>query len=335
MKGATLGTTRACEAAVKIFCWDNKTVFRIVNDYLDSEVAVVPVLTATKARGSVAELFKQRYGEQFMVLKREHAVEILKYVTLANQERGGMVTVGRIQAHLLSRFSHLFKKCTIKYCLKKRLRLKYSNCGKPKLVFTPARKRCAIIYCRDFDVAIKLERDGTHVIVYMDESYCHVNHRSSHSWWGLGNKPSRGRGKGALTILIHAMTRDGFLCGSDNDMTRHPVGEWDAGVHPTAEMVFRAKYAKKHRIKDYHDTMDGEFFQYWVEKRLVPAFERKYPGKKMVLCLDNAPYHHASPDDGFRPSTMSKKEIVERLPQLKRKPRVPRKGWRGLIRSLP
>ena len=28
----------------------------------------------------------------------------------------------------------------------------------------------------------------------------------------------------------------------------------------------------------------------WVE--LVPTFEARYPGKRMVLVLDNAPYHH-------------------------------------------
>ena len=43
----------------------------------------------------------------------------------------------------------------------------------------------------------------------------------------------------------------------------------------------------------------------------------------MILVLDNAPYHHASPENGFRPGSMSKKDIVERLPTLPRKPRVP------------
>ena len=114
-----------------------------------------------------------------------------------------MVTVGRIQAHLLDRFAQLFKKCTIKYCLTKRLQLKYSNFGKPKLVFTPARKRSAMIFCGDFDIAIKLERDGTHIIVYIDESYYHVNHRSSQGWWSDGNKSVHGRGRSDLTILIH------------------------------------------------------------------------------------------------------------------------------------
>jgi hypothetical protein len=30
----------------------------------------------------------------------------------------------------------------------------------------------------------------------------------------------------------------------------------------------------------------------WVENRLIPSFESKYPNKKMVLICDNAPYHH-------------------------------------------
>ena len=135
-----------------------------------------------------------------------------------------------------------------------------------------------MVFCMEFDDGLKKQRAGTHVLVFMDESYCHVNHRSSQGWWSDGNKPVRGRGKGALTILVHAMTMDGLLCKYESE--RHDVGEWEPGVHPTCEMVFRAKYAVKHRIKDYHDTMDGEFFQYWVENRLVPAFETKYPGKK-------------------------------------------------------
>ena len=46
-------------------------------------------------------------------------------------------------------------------------------------------------------------------------------------------------------------------------------------VH-TSEMIFEAK---KHR-GDYHDNMDGEMFQKWLEERFVPTFKSKYPGKK-------------------------------------------------------
>ena len=45
-------------------------------------------------------------------------------------------------------------------------------------------------------------------------------------------------------------------------------------------MVFRVKYAVKKRIKDYHDTMNGEAFMTWVRNRLAPAFKSKYVGKK-------------------------------------------------------
>ena len=121
------------------------------------------------------------------------------------------------------------------------------------------------------------------------------------------------------------MTMHGFMCGPDGNPLRYVVDEWTTGAHPTAEMVFRAKYATKLRVKDYyHDTMTGEFFMYWVQKRLTPAFEARSPNKQMILMLDNAPYHHSLVGDGFRPNSMSKTEIVARLPSLKRKRGVPR-----------
>ena len=79
-------------------------------------------------------------------LKRRHTVETLKYVVLANQERGGMVTIGRIQVHLLDKFEKVFHKSTIQYCLTKRLKLTYARAGKDKIVFTPARIREAIVF---------------------------------------------------------------------------------------------------------------------------------------------------------------------------------------------
>jgi hypothetical protein len=38
--------------------------------------------------------------------------------------------------------------------------------------------------------------------------------------------------------------------------------------------------------------MDSDNYMRWVQNRLLPTFEAKYPGKKMVLIQDNAPYHH-------------------------------------------
>ena len=249
-------------------------------------------------------------------MKAHHAKEVLEYVRTANKSRGGMVTAGRIQSHLLQKFNKLFKKCTIYYCLKKRLGLRYANAGKPKPVFTAARKCSAIVFCKNYDEALKLQRAGTHIIVYIDESYCHDNRAISRTWNEDGVIPNRPRGKGALMIIVHAMTRDGFLLPPGE---LYDVGKWKCGPVPTAEMIFRAKYANKNRVPDYRDTMDSEFFVYWVKNRLVPAFENRYLGKKIILVCDNAPYHHSMGDDGFTPNSLSKTEIVEKLGLLPRK----------------
>ena len=38
--------------------------------------------------------------------------------------------------------------------------------------------------------------------------------------------------------------------------------------------------------------MNSDMFMQWVRNKLVPTFERVYPGQKMILGADNAPYHH-------------------------------------------
>ena len=33
-------------------------------------------------------------------------------------------------------------------------------------------------------------------------------------------------------------------------------------------------------------------FEWWLDNRLTPAFEKQPPRKKITLAMDNAPYHH-------------------------------------------
>ena len=271
----------AVENAVNFFCWRRQDAYELLKAYLDDpDQKNVPPAKRLKPRGRASLLFKERYADRFMVLKNNHMTEILQYVRLANAERGGMVTMGRIQAHMLTKFGILFKKWNIYYCLTKRLKLKFSVSARPKLQFSPARIRATRIFCKKSDEAIKLERAGTHIIVYIDESYCYMNHRQSHTWNEDGVPVNRTGGKGTLFIIVHALTKDGPLLPEGE---RFAVDEWSAGVQPTTEMIFRAKFATKHHVRDYHDTMDSEFFMYWVQNRLVPAFEQRYPAKKMIL----------------------------------------------------
>ena len=72
----------------------------------------------------------------------------------------------------------------------------------------------------------------------------------------------------------------------------------------TAMWMFEANKQGKNKdtgldLKDYHNSMDGPSFLNWVDKRLLPSFKAKYPGKQMVLVLDNASYHHSARKGGL------------------------------------
>ena len=72
------------------------------------------------------------------------------------------------------------------------------------------------------------------------------------------------------------MCKEGWVL---NDENGEPpvVDEWHGGEVHTCEMVFRGKVGKG----DYHDNMDGDMFMKWVNERLVPTVQRKYPDKKV------------------------------------------------------
>jgi ribosomal protein L30E len=55
--------------------------------------------------------------------------------------------------------------------------------------------------------------------------------------------------------------------------------------------------------------MNSERFMEWVECKLVPTFERKYPDHKMIMVADNAPYHHKREIGSW--ASLSKKKMVD------------------------
>jgi hypothetical protein len=48
---------------------------------------------------------------------------------------------------------------------------------------------------------------------------------------------------------------------------------------------------------------------FWVTEKLLPSFEVLHPNRCMVLCLDNAPYHHKRAIGSMNNNT--KKELVQ------------------------
>lgn len=120
--------------------------------------------------------------------------------------------------------------------------------------------------------------------VYLDETYVNKNHSCRFTWYldedgPLVNKPS---GVGPRLILVHAITKDGWIEG--------------------AELVFEAKK----RTGDYHGQMNWDNFSKWFEFQLLPNI----PPESIIIC-DNARYHNVLADDFF-PRRSSKKEELRR-----------------------
>lgn len=186
--------------------------------------------------------------------------------------------------------------------------------GEKKLTGLKAEYSRALIrrYILQYSKLAYKERQGKHVLVWMDESYIHAGYCSRFSWYRktddiVPNKV-RGQDKGKRMIIMHAMTRDGMLEKlGPNDL--EPSDNLDEKC-ASAAIVTTKLSAEGCEPADYHDTLDGDKFLQWMRNRLLPAFEKKYgKRKKMVLILDNAKYHHARGEDWVSASKMSKTEL--------------------------
>jgi hypothetical protein len=138
----------------------------------------------------------------------------------------------------------------------------------------------------EYAAAMKEEMDGKAIIVYMDESFIYAHHASKKGWFHPSNLDVIGDGDGKRLIILHAMTDSGLLAVPDE-----VASNWLNEPALTAELVFEEVLEDGQDDSDYHNTMTGVKFVAWLRNRLLPTFEKLYPGKKMYLVLDNAGYH--------------------------------------------
>ena len=129
-----------------------------------------------------------------------HLKEIVDFVTERNVSQRGMCNVKSIQAHLYSKYGIYFKAHVIYHALKSRLKFKYRTPLCRRIVFSEQRTELGIKFCGELDAAIKLERRGEAIIIYMDETFCHLQHIPSKMWYrdvDIGSERSeRSRSKG-------------------------------------------------------------------------------------------------------------------------------------------
>jgi transposase len=172
-------------------------------------------------------------------------------------------------------------------------------------------------FIREYAAALAEEEKGEAVIVWMDESYIHVGISTSRGWFIEGVKKQRGankfrgQAKGERFIIIHAMTKFGML------ETKAAVPTADLNQRCSSAMVVESFLAAGEQApEDYHHTVNSERFVAWMENRLLVAFRAKFPGKKMILIMDNAGFHHARGADWIAPEAMTRGHCGDFLRQI-------------------
>lgn len=230
------------------------------------------------------------------------------------------------------------------------------------LKLTSARKERIEKFLREYKLALKKQADGTHVIVYMDESYVHDSHCRRYGWLFEGDGRGRdwdtingkavevqrtatkrdgdplfddvqgdamAKNKGSRLILLNAFTKDGFVGPAPDANGVYPrtsACTW-GGVKLDAEQESAAwVFPASASFKDYHKNMDGFMFMKWMKNCLIPAFKKQFGDKKMILVLDNAGYHHGDGDDTWRPDTKTKEQNLAYLEKEGKKSLL---YWRG------
>jgi len=264
-----------------------------------------PVERITRADQQHAQYME--YGPSLAVQKFIYAWEKSAKV------KGTYTSVPQLQAELNQECDTMVHHETLRLWLHK-LGIHY---GKQKLSPLPiAYTNCLIRrYIVEYVQLLRLEEAGKIVLVWMDESYIHAGYRSGKGWYrDEEGAVVKGRvcatEKGKRIIIIHAMTRYGMLeVPLDDEDISDNLGD----ARPSASVVSTQLSEEGGDKEDYHDTMDGPKFVAWIRNRLLVAFEKMFPGKKMCLILDNAKYHKARGEDWISPTGMLKSDMAEQL----------------------
>ena len=285
-----------------LFGMSHMVVRELFEDFIENKVITIKDESA-RGRGSVnAEPKRLRTNEQYAAIET--------FVDFCNSKAGGgKCTLEQIQKYmeegprlnsddpqLDSGLRVHIPRSSLAYLLKKHLGYEFSyvNNNKTTNIMNTQKRHSRI---RKFAIemarALKLQEAGEFVMVFTDETYINTNHIPGTSWMHEGRKVGRPSGKGKRLVILHAISTTDFICEYTDSGMGIEEGRYggDGGSlvkRNTAEWIWPAKETKG----DYHGEMSGEAYEMWLEHRLVPAFEAKYPGKKLILVMDNASYHH-------------------------------------------
>ena len=312
-----LTKTAACALVAEKWNRGKDKVFEMVNGWMkERQVRWSP----PNPRGAGSPQYP--YVHEGLTLSEQ--ILISTYMQDFNNQ-GGMVTAYELQ-------TYLHDKCNVEMSLR-RIRNQLSQWGctyEMGVEVCPvdekwhARRIAKFIIGYARALQLEDEGNGMYVIVYMDESYIHNNHAVKKGWFLPGSNRYVKRSKRiGRWVIFHAITRDGLLLSArsaaDGDLTQPTVNaEYIYHIDTRGKDKEPAESASNTTdVKDdkesYHGNIDADMFLLWMKHRLIPAFEAKYPGKKMILAMDNASYHNPHEEGWVPVSKMRKEELAATL----------------------
>ena len=237
---------------------------------------------------------------------------LLYQLVKEGQDENRYVSLSTLKAAIFNELGQDIARSTIHTWMKE-LKIKF---GKKKITGNTREKNneWTMQFLTQYASAWAEQEAGNAVIVWMDESYIHVGLCADKGWYIAGiqkrHQPNRfhGQSKGQRYIIIHAMTKFGML-----ELSREEPSA-DLNVPCPSALVVEPFLAEDgSNPEDYHSTMNGVRFCAWMKNRLIPAFKAKFPGKKMILIMDNAGYHKHRGEGWYTPKKMNEEECYNFL----------------------
>ncbi len=201
--------------------------------------------------------------EDLRQLSPAHYKEVEKFIDTCNSKAGpGKVTLNEIRKHMRESAPNALRcnipRSSLSYMLRKHMGFEYAY-TKKKGTFMAGEKRHARIrkFVIEMNRALQKQADGTHVIVFTDETYIHQNHSPLMSWVRKSDHGvEKTSSKGKRLIVLHAITTDGFVLMRDAD--NKPIEEFaidgDMSPLPTAEWIWEVRLIESKPVPEIHPS---------------------------------------------------------------------------------
>lgn len=272
------------ETVAHDFCVKKEHLTELRSTFLDD--GDVLVFGQENERGGAAENYDHTKQEK---VSSAILLELAKYIDQQHAE-GRCVTNRKLRNWLRDEHGVDVSRRTVQRKLKE-LGLSWSKVKPQKRTLSSFRLKAIRDYLIEFSNHVQEIENGNpndYVFVFQDESYIHNTHAGGYSYVQKGAENiGRKSSKGKRLVILHSITPHGPLCELDNEK---PVDDlkWKGDTpHPTpridGKLTCETLWLAQSSSGDYHDNMNSEMFMKWVQQKLIPTFERMFPGKKNDL----------------------------------------------------